>query len=114
MKKTVLFLTLTSSVCFATEKSKDITPSDIEQLRLHSSQHAVGSVQRTALLKIPNLDVDCSNGVFISLADDHEAYSTLLAAVVSKSNVRLGLETTKKTPWGDARYCALTYFDIKN
>ncbi len=114
MKKVILLLALFSSVCFAVEKGKDISASDIAHLRLHTSQHAYASIQKTALLNVPDLDTECSRGVFINVENDAEAYSTILAAVMSKSKVKIGFETTKKTPWGDARYCELTYLDLIN
>lgn len=111
----VFLLFCAFSFCtLAEEASRDLTSAEIKFVRIHTSNHSVETAQKTVLVGIPDLNAACSRGVFVILENDPETYSTILAALSSERNIRVGFEITKKTPWGDNTYCALTYMDIKN
>jgi len=112
MKIGVLFFLLMSG-CLSAEKYADLTPDKITTVRMHASIHAAPAARGQALLQIVGLEGGCTGGVFLDAKVDKELYSIVLTAFASKSAVKIGYEPNIKSPWGDLRYCALTYFDIK-
>ena len=112
MKIYLLLLLLVSASVFA-EKSAELAPGKITTVRLHGSIHSSSAARDQALLIISGLEEGCTSGVFLNAKTDRELYAIVLAAYTSKSAARIGYEPNIRAPWGDSKYCALTYFDIK-
>lgn len=112
MKKYLVFLALLSANSFA-EDVVDIKGADITTLRSHTTNHYNANARNFILLKIANLGAVCTSGVFFEEANNQATLSLVLSAKVTDSNIRLGYEPSKPSPWGSTAYCALTYFDLK-
>jgi hypothetical protein len=115
MKYMMALLTtvLIPSIGHSAEKSAELQSGSMSYIRIHSSNHSVVNARGMALAKIVGLEDGCSSGIFFSASEDKETLSFILAAHASKAPVRLGYDSSIKSPWGDPSYCVLTYFDIK-
>ncbi len=115
MKK-FIFLSLTisfSMTAIASQKTSEVSASQIDLIRIHTTKHAASAARKIVILKILGLEEECSLGVFFDSEENSATLSLALSAFVSKSNMNIGYETDSRAPWGDRRYCELTYIDIK-
>lgn len=109
-----LFITFLLPVIGHTaEKFAELPAGAMSFIRIHSSNHSVVNARGMALAKIVGLEDGCSSGIFFSANEDKETLAFVLAAHASKAPVRLGYDSSIKSPWGDSSYCVLTYFDVK-
>ncbi|GLQ74730.1 hypothetical protein [Vibrio penaeicida] len=114
MKYTLAVLTLSiSGMLNAAEITADLPSGAMGAVRMHTNDHSNHGARDMALVKISGLQGGCDRGVFLDASADKATLSLILSAYVSKSAVQIGYEPTLKSPWGDSRYCAITYFDIK-
>ncbi len=114
MKKlSIVILTAGLSVNAIAEKTIDISAAQIDAIRIHTTQHAASTARKIVTIKMSNLEDGCSSGVFLNSEDNAATLSIALSAFVSKSDIRIAYEPNSPAPWGDTKYCALTYLDIK-
>ncbi len=107
-----VMLTLFSFSSFAEELDVSISGSDIATFRTFTDNHSNNGTENIVMLKIFGLPAPCTKGLFVDGKSNSVAYSHLLAAYHTKKNLTVGYDTTVPNPWGDSRYCAVTYVDI--
>jgi len=112
MKRILILLSLVATNIYA-EKAVEIKGSDIRTLRTHTNLHWNSGARNVVVVKVAGLEDGCTEGVFFPEDGNDATLSLVLAARVSNQDIRLAYEPNTRAPWGDTKYCALTYFDIQ-
>ncbi len=86
---------------------------------VHTDHHVTEKIKNISTLYVNNANTllepstqnVCDSGLWINNETNPAAYSMILAAVISKSDINIAY-TTEPGPWGSPNYCAIMRVSI--
>jgi len=99
---------------FAASLLVTLPKTDIVKVRTVTSTYPTVEAKGIATVYTSVLAAPCSRGLWLDPESDKEAYSTLLAGVMSGKDIEFKYETTAPSPWGDNAWCRIDWISIIN